>query len=49
MCEGWQIGAELFNPDGPLSYEHINDQLPHAVAISQANATPSASTPYSQQ
>jgi NAD(P)-dependent dehydrogenase (short-subunit alcohol dehydrogenase family) len=49
VCEGWQIGAELFNPDGPLTYEFINDELPNAVSRSKFNATPSASTPYTQQ
>lgn len=49
VCEGWQIGEELFNPDGPLTYEIINDQLPTAVARSRANATPAASTPYTRQ
>jgi len=49
VCEGWQIGAELFNPDGPLSYEFINEQLPLAVAKSKINVTPAASTPYTQK
>jgi NAD(P)-dependent dehydrogenase (short-subunit alcohol dehydrogenase family) len=49
VCEGWQIGEELFNPEGPLTYRDINERLPAAVARSRANATPAASTPYTQQ
>ena len=46
VCEGWQIGEALFNPEGPLTYDEINSGLPAAVARSKANATPAASTPY---
>ncbi len=46
VAEGWQIGAEVFNADGPLTYEMINELLPEAVAKSKPNATPGASHPY---
>lgn len=49
VAEGWQIGAQVLNENGPLTYDMINEQLPAAVANSKPNATPGASHPFSMR
>ncbi|MFA7323178.1 MAG: SDR family NAD(P)-dependent oxidoreductase [Candidatus Nanopelagicales bacterium] len=49
VAEPWQIGDSVYNPDGPLTYDMINAQLPAAVANSKPNMSPANSHPYSMR